>query len=108
MILPSQAIPQPPLSEQFELIKFVRRSNLNSTIRLSIAIEAIYAQLNGVWGTVTRLANENNVSRTFIYSLVSSLKDVGEFLFSGSITSPVSSLSRDLAIRMRFNFCWFN
>lgn len=99
MVLPSQAIPQSPLSEKFDLIKFVRRSDLNSTIRLSIAIEAIYAQLNGVWGTVTRLANENNVSRTFIYSLISLLKEAGEFLFSGSITSPISSLSRDLAIQ---------
>jgi len=99
MVLPSQAVPQSPLSGQFESIKFVRRKDLNTTVRFSIAIEALYSQLNGVWGTVTRLAKENNVSRPFIYSLASSLKDASEFLFSGSITSPISSLTRDMAIQ---------
>ena len=90
---------QSPFTVQFEPLKFVRRNDLNATIRFSIAIEAIYAQLNGVWGVVSRLANENNVSRTFIYSLVSSLKEASEFLFSGAMTSSVSSLSRDMAIQ---------
>ncbi len=90
---------QSPPTVQFESLKFVRRIDLNVTIRFSIAIEALYAQLNGVWGTVSRLANENNVSRTFIYSLVSSLKEASEFLFGESITSDVSSLSRDMAIQ---------
>ena len=99
MVLPPQAVPQSPLSGQFESIKFVRRKDLNTTVRFSIAIEALYSQLNGVWGTVTRLAKENNVSRPFIYSLASSLKDASEFLFSGSITSPISSLTRDMAIQ---------
>ncbi len=99
MILPAHTVPQSPLSGQFESIKFVRRNDLNATVRFSIAIEALYAQLNGVWGTITQLANENNISRTFIYSLASSLKDASGFLFSGSITSPVSILSRDVAIQ---------
>lgn len=99
MVLPPQAAHQSPLTDHFESLKFVRRNDLTASIRFSIAIEALYSQLNGVWGSVTRLANENNVSRTFIYSLASSLKDVSEFLFSGTITSPVSSLSRDIAIQ---------
>ena len=89
---------QSPLSVQFESLKFVRRNDLNATIRFSMAIEALYAQLNGVWGTVSQLANDNNVSRTFIYSLVSSLKEAGEHLFSETMTSSVSSLSREFAI----------
>ncbi len=99
MAFPFQFILQSPPTVQFESLKFVRRNDLNATIRFSMAIEALYAQLNGVWGTVSRLANENNVSRTFIYSLVSSLKEASEFLFCQSMTSSVSSLSRDMAIQ---------
>ena len=98
MALPFQTIPESPLTVQFESLKFIRRNDLNTTIRFSIAIEALYAQLNGVWGTITRLAIENNISREFIYSLASSLKKASEFLFGESITSPVSSLSRELTI----------
>jgi len=97
--MPFSFILQSPLPVQFESLKFIRRNDLNANIRFSIAIEALYAQLNGVWGTVSRLANKNNVSRTFIYSLVSSLKEASEFLFSGAVTSSVSSQSRDMAIQ---------
>jgi hypothetical protein len=96
---PTLAVPQSPLAGKFEYLKFTRRNDLNTSVRISIAIEALYAQLNGVWGTVTRLANENNISRTFVYSLASSLKDAGDFLFSESMTSPPSLVSRDLAIQ---------
>ena len=99
MALPFQTVPQSPLSGQFESMKFIRRNDLNTTIRFSIAIEVLFAQLNGVRGTITRLANEYNISRPFVYSLVSSLREASEFLFRGSITSPASSLSRDLAIQ---------
>ena len=99
MALPFQTIPQSPLKVQFESIKFVRRNDLNTTIRFSIAIEALYAQLNNTWGAVTRIANEKNISRTFLYSLISSLKEAGEFLFGEQITSDVSTLSRDMAIK---------
>ncbi|RKY53634.1 MAG: hypothetical protein DRP93_06280 [Candidatus Neomarinimicrobiota bacterium] len=99
MSLPFQALSQSPLIVQFDSIKFVRRNDLNSTIRFSIAIEALYGQLNNVWGSVTRIAKENNISRSFLYSLMSSLKESGEFLFSEQITSDVSRLSRDLAIK---------
>ena len=74
MAFPLQAIPQYPLTVQFESTKFFRRTDLTTDIRFAIAIKALYGQLNGVWGTVTQIAKEMNISRPFIYSLASSLK----------------------------------
>ena len=91
-------IPQSPHTVQFNSIKFVRRIDLNTTIRFSIAIEALYAQLNNVWGAATQIANKNNISRTFLYTLTSSLKEAGELLFGEPITSDALSLSREMAI----------
>jgi hypothetical protein len=99
MSLPFQAIPQSPLMVQFESKKFVRRTDLSTTVRFSIAIEALYAQLNNVWGAATRIANENNISRTFLYSLTSSLKEAGKFLFDEPIISDALLLSREIAIQ---------
>lgn len=99
MASPFQATSQSPLTDQFESIKFVRRNDLNTAVRLSIAIEGLYAQLNNIWGAGTRIAKENNISRTFLYSLTSSLKEAGEFLFGETILSNVSSLSREIAIQ---------
>ena len=99
MAFPLQAIPQYPLAVQFESTKFFRRTDLTTEIRFTIAIKALYGQLNGVWGTVTQIAKEMDISRPFIYSLASSLKEASEFLFCQSMTSSVSSLSRDMAIQ---------
>jgi len=56
--------------------------------------------INGVWGTITNLADEHGVSRTFIYSLAGTLKEVGQFLF-GEIAEFISTASpRELAIQM--------
>jgi len=99
MAFPFQPITQSPDTIQFDPIKFVRRTDLNTTLRFSIAIEALYAQLNKVWGAATRIANENNISRTFLYTLTSSLKEASEILFGESITSDVLSRSREMAIQ---------
>jgi len=99
MALPFQATPQSPLIAQFDSIKFVRRDDLNATIRFSIAIEGLYAQLNKVWGASTRIAREHKVSRTFLYSLTASLKEAGEFLFGERSLSNVASLQREMAIQ---------
>ena len=104
MAFPLQAIPQYPLAVQFESTKFFRRTDLTTEIRFTIAIKALYGQLNGVWGTVTQIAKEMNISRPFIYSLASSLKEACEFLFSDSITSSDSSLSREMAIQAMLSF----
>lgn len=83
-----------PHAEQFEQRKFTRRDDLTTAIRFQLAIDA----LNGKWGTVTELAKENNVSRTFIYSLCSILKNVGEFLFgeSGTLSSCTLALGNTI------------
>ena len=99
MALPFQATPQSPLIAQFDSIKFVRRDDLNATIRFSIAIEGLYAQLNKVWGASTRIAREHKLSRTFLYSLTASLKEAGEFLFGERSLSNVASLQREMAIQ---------
>lgn len=48
-------------------IKFVRRKDLTSLVRLQIAYMALMAQTFKDWGTITALSGEFQVSRTFIY-----------------------------------------
>ena len=66
MALPFQTTPQSPLTVQFESTKFFRRTDLTTEIRFAIAIKALYGQLNGVWGTVTQIAKEMNISRPLL------------------------------------------
>lgn len=88
------------LGEQFDQRLFTRRTELSSAIRLEIAVDAISARMNRTWGTVTDLAEQYNISRTFVYSLAEKLKKAGHFLFS-EISSAVSHSSvRELAIQM--------
>ncbi len=81
MVLPLTALQKPLLTEYFETQKFTRRKDLSTNVRLSIASNALHAILNGVYGTITQLANQYDLSRTFIYSLASTLSEAGEFLF---------------------------
>jgi hypothetical protein len=60
--------------------------------------------LNGTWGTITHLANEYGISRTFIYSLANNLKKVGQFLFEGTIATTPASLHREHAIESMLSF----
>ena len=38
--------------------KFIRRSDLTAAIRLSIAVTALIAKVNGSWGKITELARQ--------------------------------------------------
>ena len=49
-------------------MKFLRRPDLNTEIRINIVLVALFSQ--GAYGTITRLARKYNVSRTFIYELI--------------------------------------
>lgn len=69
------------LEEPFEGRLFTRRTDLSNDIRLLIGTNALHAMLNRVWGTITHLADEYGISRTFIYSLANSIKKIGQFLF---------------------------
>lgn len=62
-------------------IKFMRRSDLNPTKRLHIASTAIFAMLNHHWGTISDMAKQFNISRTFIYMLASTLIEMDSVLF---------------------------
>ena len=100
MVLPNSADYQPLLEERFERRLFTRRSDLSNTIRLAIATEALHAMMNGVWGTITNLADEYSISRAFVYSLAGRLKQAGKFLFGEAAEfAPVSTL-RERSIEM--------
>ena len=87
------------LEEQFEGRLFTRRTDLSNDIRLLIGTNALHAMLNRVWGTITHLADEYGISRTFIYSLANSIKKIGQFLFKeATLTTHASSL-REHAIQ---------
>ena len=92
MVLPKSADHRSLLEARFERRRFTRRADLTSSIRLAIATYALHAMINGVWGTITNLADEHGVSRTFIYSLAGTLKEVGQFLF-GEIAEFISTAS---------------
>ena len=49
-------------------MKFIRRHDLNTVVRLEIATQAFLGQ--GVYGEITRLANFYQVSRLFVYQLL--------------------------------------
>ena len=80
------------LEEQFEGRLFTRRTDLSNDIRLLIGTNALHAMLNRVWGTITHLADEYGISRTFIYWLANSIKKIGHFLFKeATLTTHASS-----------------
>ena len=62
-------------------IKFMRRPDLTSSKRLYIATTALLAMLNHHWGTISGMAKQFDVSRTFIYMLASTLMDMDSVLF---------------------------
>jgi hypothetical protein len=66
MVLRNSADFQSSLDEQFDRRLFTRRNDLTNEIRLSIASDALHAIMNRIWGTITNLANQYCISRTFI------------------------------------------
>jgi len=62
-------------------IKFMRRPDLTSSKRLYIAATALLAMLNNHWGTISGMAKQFDVSRTFIYMLASTLTEMDSVLF---------------------------
>jgi hypothetical protein len=61
MILAHSADYRCLLEDRFERRLFTRRSDLTNAIRLAIATNALHAMINGVWGTITHLADEYRV-----------------------------------------------
>ena len=104
MILPNSVEHSSFLEGQFERRLFTRRTDLTNEIRLAIATNALHAMMNGVWGTITNLADEYVISRPFVYSLADTLKEAGQFLF-GETAEFVPAISpRELSIQMMLSF----
>ncbi len=99
MILPNSADHQSIFEEQFERRLFTRRTDLTNRIRLAIATNALYAMMNGVWGTITNLADKYGISRTFVYSLAGTLEEAGHFLF-GETGEFIPTSLREQSIQM--------
>ena len=100
MVLRKPADPQSSLEARFERRRFTRRADLTNSIRLTIAANALYAMMNGVWGTITHLADEYEISRPFVYSLADTLKEAGQFLFGEMVEFVSASCPREQAIEM--------
>ncbi len=62
-------------------IKFMRRPDLKSSDRLHIATTVLFAMLNKHWGTISGMAKQYDVSRTFIYMLASTLTKNDSVIF---------------------------
>ena len=98
MVLPKSADHQSLLEARFERRRFTRRADLTNSIRLTIAADALHAMINGVWGTITNLADEYGISRPFVYSLADTLKEAGQFLFGETAEFVPASSPRELSI----------
>jgi hypothetical protein len=100
MILPNSADYQSLLEDRFERRLFTRRTDLTNGIRLTIATNALHAMMNGVWGTITHLADEYRISRPFVYSLADTLKEAGRFLFGEAAEFVPTSSPREQSLQM--------
>lgn len=100
MLLPNVAHLQSPIETQFNGRRFTRRDDLTTDIRLLIATMALHSMLIGSWGTVTSLAIDYCISRTFIYILVAKLRAAGSFIFDETTRWRHSLSLRAISIQM--------
>ncbi len=100
MMLRDSSFFQDSIASQIEKRKFTRRNDLTTAIRLSIANTALYAQMTGAWGTITDLAKTYNISRTFVYSLGSRLREAAQFVFGETAEFVSYSSIQELSIQV--------
>lgn len=62
--------------------KFLRRKEITDAIRGHIAVSGFLAMQNSQYGLITNLSRQFNVSRTFVYDAISSLKAVFSIIFN--------------------------
>jgi hypothetical protein len=62
--------------------------------RLYIAIVALNARIFGEWGTITQLARDFNISRTFVYMLAATMMSVSDVAFGVERLAPSSDSKR--------------
>ncbi len=99
MILQNTIGPLSLIEDSIERRIFTRRTDLTNEIRLTISNSALYAMMNGAWGTITNLADRYGISRTFVYSLANKLKETGQFIFGETAESTTISI-REQSIQM--------
>lgn len=91
--------------------KFIRRTDLPPLMRLYIGVTALLAQRKAVWGTITALAREFVISRTFVYMLAYQVAQAGEDLFGQppSVSSvrktPTKRLAYQYMVSLRLEGC---
>jgi len=78
MLAQAQSINSPSFSVP---PKFIRRNDLTLAVRIAIVTQAYEAQKSHFWGAITELSKQYGVSRTFIYSLLSTFKEGMENIF---------------------------
>jgi hypothetical protein len=100
MVLRKAADQQSSLEARFERRRFTRRADLTNNIRLTIAANALHAMMNGVWGAITGLADEYDISRPFVYSLADTLKEAKQFVFGERVEFVPAASPRERSIQM--------
>jgi hypothetical protein len=75
--------------------KFLRRSDLTAITRLNIAFQALMAMESNLWGTITALSRQFQISRMFVYMLASTLKQTTPIIF-GNIHSQCMVIEKRL------------
>jgi hypothetical protein len=70
------------------LRKFLRRPDLTPHIRLHIAVVAFMAKSTSTWGTITQLAKQYVISRTFVYMLAFCLEYASPHIFGFTADTP--------------------
>jgi hypothetical protein len=69
------------VSAQNKCMKFQRLVHLTVAVRLHIA----YTALMGKWGSITKLAKDYGISRTFVYMLKHSLEQMADVVFDVAV-----------------------
>jgi len=78
--------------------KFMRRPEINPSHRLQIASIAHMAMINRQWGTITNIAKQYMISRTFVYMLATTLSEVDSIIF-GTAPQPGLTSEKELAFK---------
>ena len=69
--------------------KNIRRTDLTSLIRLYIAFTGLMAQRLKMRGLITELARQFQISRMFVYMLMSTLEQNTPLIFGDRVNVPV-------------------
>ena len=69
--------------------KFIRRADLTASTRLYIAFTALMVIEFNIWGKITELSRQFNISRMFVYMLAATLKQTTPIIFGDKPTKNI-------------------